>query len=275
MRFFVAMAVRAVHDPPVITLTTDFGLRDPFVGIMKGVILNLVSHAQMVDLAHDLPPGDIQCGAFCLAAATRFFPHGTIHVAVVDPGVGSSRRTLAVQTSRAWYVAPDNGILTLVFRCDPPDIIVQLENPRFWLADVSRTFHGRDIFAPVAAHLALGVPLTEFGPPVQDPVQLPIPEPREVAGEWEGVVVYVDRFGNCVTNLPAALVVGRSAVTVRVGRQRLNRLSQTYADVASGMPLALVGSMGFVEIAVRDGSAAERFGIGVGTRVSLGILGRV
>jgi hypothetical protein len=256
------------HKARVITLTTDFGLRDPFVGIMKGVILGIAPDVQIVDITHDVPPGDIRRAGFCLYTAVRYFPAGTIHVVVVDPGVGGPRRAVAVQSAHAFYVAPDNGVLTMALKLDPPVRAVNLENPKLWLPDVSHTFHGRDIFAPVAAHLARRENLDEMGSGIHDLVKVPLPEPAaKEDGSIEGLVIHIDHFGNCITNLPASLVSGREDATLRVRGGRIEGLVKSYSDVPSGRLLAVVGSTGFVEIAVRDGNAAERLGIQAGTEV--------
>lgn len=252
----------------IITLTSDFGLADGYVGIMKGVILGICPAARLVDISHDIPAQDIGRAAYVLARAAPYFPAGTIHLAIVDPGVGSDRRPLIVQTTDAWFVGPDNGLFT--FALDAPAARAWLpDRPEFWLPQVSRTFHGRDIFAPLAAHLACGIPAEQLGRPLPDPVRLAQPLPvRHPDGQITGRVVYTDRFGNLITDVPAAWVAG-SRWTVEVAGQRIMGLSTAYADVAPGALLALVSSGGTVEIAVREGSAAGRLGVGVGTAVTL------
>lgn len=256
-----------------ITLTTDFGLSDWFVGAMKGVIAGIAPHARVVDLTHGVAPGDISGGAFALAAAYRCFPRGTIHVAVVDPGVGSARPAIAVRTDQYFYVGPDNGVLSLAVARETIREIRRLENPRFFLPEVSRTFHGRDIFAPVAAHLsrAAGRVWRQLGPVVRDFQRLPWPECRNRADGFDGEVFYVDRFGNGITNLAAEAVaeMARDGVEITVGGRRIGPLVECYAAVPAGQPLAVVGSSGFLEIAVNGGSAAARLGLRRGTRVSI------
>ena len=200
----------------VITLTTDFGTRDWFVGTMKGVIASIAPRSTVVDLTHDLPPGDIRGGAFALAASHRFFPKGTIHVAVVDPGVGSRRKAIAVQTAKGVFVGPDNGVLSWALAKEKIRAIHALENEAYFLQPVSRTFHGRDIFAPVAAHLSRGVPIQKLGPALKDFVRLDWPEPRVRRGGFEGEVVYIDRFGNAITNLEGGLVEGSDRASCEI-----------------------------------------------------------
>src|SRR5262245_32283700 len=184
-----------------ITLTTDFGTRDWFVGTMKGVILGIKPRARVVDITHEIAPGDIRGGAFALMASCRYFPKGTLHVAVVDPGVGSRRRAIAVRTANSILIGPDNGVLSWALRGETIQSIRQLENRRYFLEPVSRTFHGRDIFAPVAAHLSRGVALERLGRELHDLVRLPWPEPVKQREEIRGEIVYIDRFGNAITNI--------------------------------------------------------------------------
>ncbi len=254
----------------LITLTTDFGTADGYVGIMKGVILGLCPDARLVDLSHDIAAQNVAQAAYVLAAAAPYFPAGTIHLAVVDPGVGSDRRPLVVQTDRAFCVGPDNGLFS-PFQAEPGARSWALDRPEFWRAtrQVSRTFHGRDIFAPVAAHLARGVLPEQMGRPISDPVRLPLAEPiRHPDGHITGQVIYTDRFGNLITNVPAEWVAaGRWCI--EIAGQRIAGIRAAYADAERGELLALVSSGGTVEIAVREGSAAARLGVGVGARVAL------
>jgi S-adenosylmethionine hydrolase len=242
---------------PVITLTTDFGLRDTYVAEMKGVILDILGAAALlVDVTHDIEAHDLTEGALALEAAAPHFPPGTIHLAVVDPGVGTSRRGLVVRASGHLFVGPDNGLFT-PFLAEAEDWeAFELESAQYRRPTVSRTFHGRDVFAPAAAHLALGVDPGAFGSPVLDPVLLPWPEVREAAGTVAGAVVHVDRFGNLVTSIHAALVesLGPGAA-VRVAGRVLPVVG-TYAELPAGGPGAILGSRNRLEIAVREGSAA-------------------
>ncbi len=255
--------------PPILTLLTDFGLRDGYVAAMKGVILSLAPEATLVDISHDIPPQDVTAAAFVLASCWRFFPEGTVHLSVVDPGVGSSRRAVAVSTLGHFFVAPDNGLLALALAGAPSFAAVALTNPLYWRTPTpSRTFHGRDIFAPAAAHLAKGVPLGALGEPLADLVRLPWPQPIPLpAGGWRGEIVYVDRFGNAITNLPEALVASYREGWFCAGPFRLRGLAHTYAEVERGAPLALIGSHGYLEFALREGNIAREGGLQIGTPV--------
>ncbi|MBI4506082.1 MAG: SAM-dependent chlorinase/fluorinase [Chloroflexi bacterium] len=251
----------------MLTLLTDFGLRDHYVGVMKGVILARAPHVRIVDLCHEVAPHDIHGAALLLAASYRSFPLSTVHVVVVDPGVGSARRPRAVEAPAGRFVGPDKGVFGYVLDEQPAARCVELRERRFWLPEVSQTFHGRDVFAPVAAALAVGLPLDALGPPVADPLRLASPAVEVLPdGGRRGVAIYVDRFGNLVTNIrPADLAPG--PLLVEVGGQTISGLSPHYAVAA---PLiALVGSLGRLEIAVPQGSAATTLGIGVGAPVAV------
>jgi len=264
----------------LITLTTDFGLEDAYVGVMKGVILGINPAASIVDLCHAVPPQDVRAAAFLLHTAWRYFPPGTIHVVVVDPGVGSQRRAIAVDVGAATFVAPDNGVLSYVLAKVKEARAVHLTNQRYWLPKVSATFHGRDIFAPVAAHLSLGVPLAELGEPLSlgELVTFPLPRPERQActersergnGNWVGHVVHVDHFGNLVTDLEAEAIGDTQAVVIEVGGRRIVGVRRTYADGTPGEPMALIGSSGRLEIAVPGGQAARRLKAQIGDQVRL------
>ncbi len=250
----------------IITLTTDFGLGDGYVAAVKGTLLALAPDAQLVDITHEIAPQNVHDAAFVLANAIPYFPMDAVHLIVVDPGVGSVRRTLAARTARATYVAADNGVLTLVWRHEPPLEIVSLTEPRFWRAgQISHTFHGRDIMGPVAAHLANGVPLSDLGPSITDPVTLDMAEPVEMPdGQLRGEIIYVDRFGNLISNIPADRV--SDPIYVDIENRRLP-LSRHYAEVPTGKPVALIGSHGYLEIAVREGNANKRLRLGRGAPV--------
>jgi S-adenosylmethionine hydrolase len=253
----------------IITLTTDFGVTDGYVGAMKGVILNLAPNVTLVDISHAVNPHDVRHGARILATSAPEFPDGTIHVAVVDPGVGSSRRGLALRTTTAFFVGPDNGLFSPFLASKVT--CVELTNRATHRRHVSHTFHGRDVFAPVAAHLANGLPINELGPPLVDPVLLIESEPVRTDGGWlVAEVVHVDRFGNLVTNLGPLLWERLEPADIRVvvGELRVPFV-QTYADVAAGEVLALIGSSGYLEIAVRNGRAADFLGVGIGTAVQV------
>lgn len=251
----------------VITLTTDFGQRDAYVGAMKGVILGINPQATLVDLSHEITPQAVEEAAYVLWTACPYFPSGTVHVVVVDPGVGSARRPIAIQTERAFFVGPDNGVFSYVLATEGPGLVVHLTNPRYWRPQVSSTFHGRDIFAPVAAHLSLGVPIGELGEPIEDPVILPLARPEGRGDQVVGRVVHVDHFGNVITNLePAHLPAGQDLV-IQVAGHRVQGLSPTYSAARPGELVALWGSDGLLEIAVREGNAAALLGIRVGDPV--------
>ncbi len=251
----------------IVTLLSDFGLEDPYVAQMKGVVLTINPAARLVDLTHGVPPQDILRGALALEAAYRYFPAGTVHLAVVDPGVGGARRPLAVRADGHYFVGPDNGLLGFLF-AGRRARAVALRDPAFHRPAVSRTFHGRDVFAPVAAHLSLGVPLGRFGPPVRDPVRLTWPRPRATRAGVLGQVLLADRFGNLLTNLREADLPGPAAAcVVEVGGARIAGLASAYSERPRGALGALVDSSGRLEIFVREGSARERLGIGPGARV--------
>lgn len=249
----------------LITLTTDFGLTDSYVGQMKGVILSIAPQATIVDLCHGIRPQDVLAGAIALESAVGSFPPGTIHVAVVDPTVGSGRAALAVQTDLGLFIGPDNGLFTAVLARWPARAAVKLTNPAFHRQPVSPTFHGRDVFAPVAAHLAVGTPLHALGEPATDLVQLdlPHPEPIDSGARLTLHVLYADHFGNLVTDLAADFFDrwrrshGSGHVTIQIESVRIDRISTTYSDVCEGRFLAYFGSSGRLEIALRNGSAAD------------------
>jgi S-adenosylmethionine hydrolase len=318
-----------MERPPVITMTTDFGHYDGYVGTMKGVIHTLVPDAKVVDISHEVTPQQINEGAFILYRAYRYFPAGAVHIAVVDPGVGSSRRPIVLCTRHGTFVGPDNGIFTYILRTElagpgaesedePPSgpawaggmwgiapnwagdepsrrrrraagfardgepKAYHLVNPDYWLANVSTTFHGRDIFAPVAAHLASGAQPERMGEPISldSLVKLPVGAPRVYRSGKTitvvGQIMHVDRFGNIITNLPerllAPLLDGAPSVSVEVGGHTIKGLARSYADVKEGQPLALIGSENLLEIAIRNSNAAHRMKVRTGDAVRLVVL---
>lgn len=254
---------------PLLTLTTDFGSRDAYVGVMKGVILGIVPNASLVDLSHEIPAQAVTIGALVLRSAVEFFPAGTIHLAVVDPGVGSSRLPVAVVTERGFLVGPDNGLLYPSATALGIREVRRLENQAFFRPEVSRTFHGRDIFAPVAAHLAAGVAADELGERVDELQPLILPVARREDAQIIGEVVYVDHFGNLVTNIAAADLAAfpTQALSISIDQVSLPPPVSSYAAVDPGTPLAIAGSWGQLEVAVRNGNAAQYFSAGVGTVV--------
>jgi len=251
----------------VIALLSDFGTTDGYAGIMHGVILRINPTAVVVDVCHDIPPQDVHAAAFVLSTVYPYFAEDTVHVVVVDPGVGSERRALGVRTLRGTFVAPDNGVLSYVLR-EPALEVVQLTDARYWLSPLGSTFHGRDVFAPVAAHLSQGVPLSEMGDIIQDPIHFPIAEALvRDDGSISGQVLHVDRFGNLITNIqPELLVVGQS-LRVHIAGREVDGLATAYAQVADGQLLALYGSSGYLEVAVRNGNAAAILKVGRGAGV--------
>ena len=236
---------------------------------MKGVILRLAARVRLVDLTHEIAAGDIRAGAFALAASYSFFPRKAIHVAVVDPGVGTSRRAVAVQTADYFFVGPDNGVLSAALARERVVAVHRLENPRYWLPEISATFHGRDVFAPVAAHLSLGIAIRNFGPQAKDYVRLDWPNPRVGAGRIQGEVLYVDRFGNAITNIPKKILDALREPGVFVGRKRVCSLAPSYQSVPAGRALAVVGSSGFLEIAINGGNAAKTLKLKAGTCIEI------
>jgi S-adenosylmethionine hydrolase len=251
----------------IITLTTDFGLTDGYVGTMKGVILSIAPEASLVDLSHQIPAQDLWAGAFVLYQAVPFFPPEAIHTVVVDPGVGSERRALAVRTSQGIFVAPDNGVLSYILASADVHEAISLTNPAYRMPRVSTTFHGRDIFAPAAAYLANGVPLEELGPRAINLVRLPIPESKATPeGNLVAHVLHIDHFGNLILNVTAADV--DEGVTLELGGYTIKGLGRTFTDATRGQLLAYVGSsMDHVEIALREGNAAREIGINIGDQI--------
>ena len=246
----------------VITLLTDFGYRDPYVGIMKGVIYSVNPNAVIVDITHTIPMGDVKQASFVLSHSFKFFPPETVHTVVVDPGVGSARRILGVETADYIFVAPDNGVLTPIF--DFAKVIVNITNERFFLSEISRTFHGRDIFAPVAGALSRGVKLLDLGEVVDHPMLIPQPKLVEEAGRMEGEVIYIDGFGNVITNIPGSVLDGE--VKFEINGRLIERKVQCY-DEGGDDAFAIQGSFGCVEFSVKGGSAKQTLQASVGMPV--------
>jgi len=238
---------------------------------MKGVIHGINSRTTIVDITHDVPPGELNAGAFALVNSYRFFPKRTIHVAVVDPGVGGKRKAIAVQTSNYFFIGPDNGVLSWALGKEKIKGIRSLENERYFLKPISRTFHGRDIFSSVAAHLSCGVRMEKLGPALKEIVQLHWPQPKRMRNGLEGAVVYVDRFGNAITNLDAALIARgkQDKAEIFIGSKRLCVISDSYESVPAGHAVAVLGSTGCLEIAVNGGSAAQQLKLRRGDAVLL------
>ena len=248
----------AGHRPPIIALLTDFGTTDWYVAAMKGVILGICPDARLVDITHQIPPQDITSGAFTLAAAVPYFPAGTIFACVVDPGVGSDRPLVAARADAQFLVGPDNGLLSLVLRRARRRAIVRITNRRYWRREISSTFHGRDIMGPVAAHLACGTPLARVGPPVTRYQALDLPPVRRTVRGVTGEVVSIDAFGNVITNVPASSLRGSARPRVEYKRRPV-RVVSSYAAGKTGELVAVRGSIGYIELAIRNGSAAKQF----------------
>jgi S-adenosylmethionine hydrolase len=257
----------------VITLTTDFGLDDPEAGVLKGVIWNIAPTVQIADLSHGISPHDILEAALLLWRAIPYFPDGTIHVAVVDPGVGTTRRGIAALLGTQYFVGPDNGLLSLLLSrakaASQPISIVHLDRPEFWLPEVANVFHGRDVFAPVAAHLAGGVPLPSLGTSINDPVRLDIPAPTPIPNGWLGRVIHIDHFGNLSTNLNAGFIDTEKEVMIKIKGEQINGLVSTFGERPSGTLVALLDSSGSMAISVVNGSAALYLGAQVGDKIEV------
>ncbi len=257
--------------PPIITLTSDFG-PGMFVGLMKGVILDICPDARLVDLEHGIPAQDVLAGAMVLEQAQGVFPKRTVHLAVVDPGVGTERRAMAMKAGGCLWVGPDNGLFTLVLAADPAAQCFEISDQSIFRQPVSSTFHGRDVFAPAAAHLARGREISSLGPEISDPVLLDLPSPREQDGALTGQVLMADRFGNLMTNLTRQAVEGYLAgrpMTARMAGTVVNGLSPSYAEAEPGQAVALFNSAERLELAVRQGSLLARLGLKPGNERGL------
>jgi S-adenosylmethionine hydrolase len=264
----------------IITLLTDFGVADEYVGVMKGVILTVNPSATIVDISHHISPQNILQAAHMLKSASPFFPAGTIHVVVVDPGVGSNRAIVAVKIMGHIFLAPNNGVLTGVLKDVHADCMVHVENTQHFLENISRTFHGRDIFAPVAGHLSLGLDLQSLGAPLDSDL-LVKQEFNEVCktpqGALIGTIIAVDRFGNLITNIDIDSVVSMGAdivdsnMEIRLGNNKISGISGSYSSVENGKPLAVFSSRGYLEVAVNSGDAARQFKAGIGEKVTLSL----
>lgn len=264
--------MNANANPSIITITTDFGLQDAYVGSMKGVILSINPRVRLIDITHDLPAHRILQAAILLREACPRFPRETIHLAVVDPGVGGHRRALLLRIQDRFYIGPDNGIFGLLLE----DLTLQgawrLNNPKYFLPSVSRTFHGRDVFAPVAAHLAAGIPPEAFGPRITDPSDLPFPAHHAEPGELRGQILWVDRFGNCITNLSDKVVhswAQGASFVVHAASKEIAQISTAYESLPRGEALAIINSMGYLEIACNQARADRTLGLREGDPVVL------
>jgi S-adenosylmethionine hydrolase len=260
---------------PIITLTTDFGSSDHFVGAMKGVILDILPEARIVDICHSVQAFDVLDGALTISQAYSYFPNRTIHVVIVDPGVGTARRPILASSDKYHFVAPDNGVLSLVYAREPRMHVRHITSEHYFLQPVSNTFHGRDIFAPVAAYLAKEVDSLKFGDEVEDYVRFSAPKPKAVdQNRVRGVVLKVDRFGNLITNItpqdvPMLFAAEGKAFKIVVGNSEITEIHNAYAEGAPGEVIGVLGSMGFLEIAANRGVAAQLTGAGKGTDVTI------
>ena len=262
---------------PILTLTTDFGLSDHYVGVMKGVILGLAPRATVVDITHDVPPYSVTEGAFQVSEAWRYFPKKTVHVVVVDPGVGSERRPILVEADGHFFVGPDNGVLSLVYggaKAASKLKVRHITNKKLFGKQMSATFHGRDVFAPVAAHLAKGVKAAQVGPLIDDYLRPQAEKPTRTGHRvWQGTVLRIDRFGNLITNLLVSefpAVLERPFVMIP-GVTRVERLIGHYGEAGIGEPAVIVGSSGYLEVVANQASAARILGVGVGAPVELSL----
>ena len=296
-----------VHRPRVITLLTDFGNQDAYVGIMKGVIAGINPFANIVDICHSIPPQDIFSSAYLLYSSYKYFPRKTIHVAVVDPGVGSRRDIVCVETKDYFFLVPDNGILGFIIQNEKPKSIFRITNNKYFLPSPSNTFHGRDVFAPVAAHLSLGLKPQQLGIKINQLEQLYMPKPvHKKAGRVEGQIIYIDRFGNLISNITKEYLlkgvggrksgVGSKKSEVRgktpdafekiskekilskydimettIGKKRIVGLSKAYTDAKPGEPLVLIGSAGFLEVSINQGNAQKYFRVDRGNKIRVGM----
>ena len=256
-------------SPRIITLTTDFGAVDAFVGVMKGVMLSINPNVRIVDITHGIPQGDLDAASFALDQAYAFFPPQTIHVVVVDPGVGTARRILVAQAKDYYFLAPDNAVLKYIFSRYPEARAWSVTNSDYFLPDTSKTFHGRDIFAPVAAHLSLDVPAEKFGDEVKDVLMGDILLPKKQQKRIKGEIVYIDHFGNCISNISKQDILPKHIYEINIKEFQFETLSRSYAEHAVGEPLAIIGSHDHLEIAVRDANAAHILNIKKGEPVEI------
>ncbi len=261
----------------IITLLTDFGLRDGFIGVMKGVMRQIAPGVQFIDMSHELPHYSIIAAAFLNERTFSYFPTGSVHLCVVDPGVGTSRRMLVMETRGHRFVAPDNGLLTPLFDTEEKVEIISADNPRYWLEKISNTFHGRDIFSPLAAHLARGVNLHDLGQPITDPVRIPYPYPKITDDQIQCTIVYIDQFGNCVTNLDQNTFNHwlhshsylYSRIQIRWETGQLVGLSHSYGEKEIGDVVAVFDGFDHLELAVNNDSASRKLSLELGSSISI------
>ncbi|MBI2845810.1 MAG: SAM-dependent chlorinase/fluorinase [Chloroflexi bacterium] len=257
----------------IITITTDFGIKDANVAAMKGVILGINPQARILDLSHEIAPQNIAEAAYVLRRGYSYFPSGTVHVVVVDPGVGSERRGLAILIGEYYFVGPDNGVFTYVLRdssSDPQRRIIHLTEPRFWRRRIAPTFHGRDIFAPVAAHLSGGISIEGLGQEITDPVTLPFPQVRKEQGRIIGHILYIDRFGNLLTDIAEEdLLALESQIRIEIASKEIRELSPTFSAGQAGEIIAYIDSAWHLAIAQVEGNAAQSLGAKIGDEIKV------
>lgn len=264
---------------PILTLTTDFGLKDGNVGVMKGVIWRICPDAQIADLSHLISPQNIAEAALILFRSATFYPKDSVHVVVVDPGVGTARRPMAARIGDWYYVGPDNGTITMLLQrarhAGWGSEFYELNNPNYWLPDVSHVFHGRDIFAPAAAHLACGVQLSSLGSRIEDPIVLEMAQPQPVDAGWLGQIIHVDHFGNVASNIRlehlGEAFEAKDRIVVRLGKFEVRGMVDTFGERPAGEVVALLGSTGNLIVSVVNGSAAEKLGARVGDRIEVDV----
>jgi S-adenosylmethionine hydrolase len=259
----------------VITFTTDFGTRDPYVGIMKGIVLTINPKADQIDITHDIPPHDIVNASFIMANVYHYFPLGTVHVAVVDPGVGGGRKNIAVLTEHYFFIGPDNGIFTLVFSKEKILEIREIKNIPFIMKKISNTFHGRDVFAPCAGHLSAGKSFSDLGPVIDTIKNIKYPEIQKSKNTLIGEVVSIDSFGNMITNISERdlkTFIGKRKFEIYFASERFNKIAYHYSEIPLGKPLILFGSTGNLEISMNGGSASSYFMTSLGTKITVQLL---
>jgi S-adenosylmethionine hydrolase len=265
--------MKPIRPGPVVTLTTDFGLADHYVGTVKGVLVTRCPGVRIIDISHEIPPFSIYSGAYTIDQAAPYFPAGTIHVIVIDPGVGTARKPLVLEALHQYFIAPDNGVLTMIIGRDPKAKAYEIETRDMWLSPPSSTFHGRDIFAPVAAALASGATkLRKIARRLTKIELVPDLRPRQInAGEWEGKLLSIDRFGNAITNfsITGFPMLASSRFSIHVGRHRIATFKSTFGDAPDGVCFAYAGSSGYIELAVKQQSAAALLNASAGDRITL------
>ncbi len=257
----------------VITLTTDFGTRDGYPGVMKGVIWTIAPNVQIADLSHEIAPQDVLGAALLLGRSAPYFPDGTIHVAVVDPGVGTSRRAIAAQLGEQYYVGPDNGIFTILLEKAEAEHsyirFANLDRPAYWMPGVSNTFHGRDVFAPAAAHLAAAVTIKQLGTKIDDPVKLEIPRPAKITGGWVGMVIHIDHFGNLSSNIHLGQLDNLNEMKVEINGVQIDGLVSSFAERPPGTLVAFIDSAGALAVSVVNGNAQHALTARLGDKIEL------